>query len=177
MTTVSDVYSLGVVLDELLTGSWPYLAESNTPDDIARAVKAQTPRRPSNAVGGSDTQNRVATKAERGRVIRQESLAHRRRELAGDLDAIEKKALERDVLRRYSSAEQFAEDIRRFLSGEPVQARLPTLTYRAKKFVRRNAVVVSAAALIAIASVVAVAWIVRAERTATRGAYSRRTTF
>ena len=167
VTTVSDVYSLGVVLYELLTGSWPYLAESNTPDDIARAVKAQTPRRPSNAVGGSDTQNRVETKAEKDQ-DRQESLAHRRRDLAGDLDAIVLKALERDVLRRYSSAEQFAEDIRRFLSGEPVQARLPTLTYRAKKFVCRNAVVVSAAALIAIASVGPVAWIVRAERTATR---------
>jgi len=168
VTTASDVYSLGVVLYALLTGSWPYVAESNTPDDIARAVKEQDPRKPSSAIVRSSKEPRVLTETKPEGPVPAESLAHLKKDLDGDLDAIALKALERNVSLRYSSVEQFSDDIRRFLNGQPVQARLPTLRYRAAKFIHRNGLVVFAATAIAIASIVAVGWIVRAERIATR---------
>jgi tetratricopeptide (TPR) repeat protein len=88
--------------------------------------------------------------------------------LAGDLDAIVLKSLEKDAARRYTSAEQFADDIRRYLEGQPVQACLPTLGYRAVKFVRRHVVSVAAATVVAIALVIGVGLIVRAQRQAER---------
>jgi non-specific serine/threonine protein kinase/serine/threonine-protein kinase len=173
VTTASDVYSLGVVLYALLTGGWPYVADSGTPDDIAQAVKEQTPRRPSTAIGEADGDPRISEKidADRPPLVSEcfgEPAKQIRKQLVGDLDAIILKSLERDLSRRYSSVEQFSGDIRRFLSGQPVQARMPTLQYRVAKFVRRNAAAVSVALAVVAASLIAVAWIVHAERTANR---------
>jgi serine/threonine protein kinase/tetratricopeptide (TPR) repeat protein len=130
-TTVSDVYALGVVLYELLTGRSPYRIRSRTPVDVVEAVRTTDPERPS-AVGGTEKL---------------------RRRLRGDLDTILLTALRKEPARRYPSVEQFAGDVRRHLDGLPVRARPDTFRYRAGKFVRRNRVLVAAAALLALALV------------------------
>jgi non-specific serine/threonine protein kinase/serine/threonine-protein kinase len=130
-TTVSDVYALGVVLYELLTGRSPYRLRSRTPLDVVEAVRTTDPERPS-AVGGTDKL---------------------RRRLRGDLDTIVLTALRKEPARRYQSVEQFASDVRRHLEGLPVRARPDTFGYRAEKFVRRNKVPVAAGVLLALALV------------------------
>jgi non-specific serine/threonine protein kinase/serine/threonine-protein kinase len=154
VTTASDVYSLGVLLYELLTGRRPYRAPKRTPEQVAHVVCTVEPERPSAAV--------VVTRGARPERLR--------RRLAGDLDNIVLKALRKEPQRRYASAEQLSEDIRRHLEGLPVTARRDTLTYRASKFVRRRKVEVAAAALITLsltAGVAATIWqarVARAER-------------
>ena len=133
VTTASDVYSLGVVLYEVLAGERPYRLSSTTLSELERAICTAGPRKPSTV----------------------ESLPLRtRRRLAGDLDNIVLMALHKDVARRYRSAERLAEDLRRHLQGLPVHARRDTLAYRAGKFIRRNFTAVAAGVLLA-ASVIA----------------------
>ena len=128
-TTVSDVYALGVVLYELLTGRSPYRARSRTPLDVVEAVRTTDPERPS-VVGGTEKL---------------------RRRLKGDLDTIVLTALRKEPARRYQSVEQLGGDIRRHLDGLPVRARPDTFGYRAGKFVRRNRVPVAAGVLLGLA--------------------------
>ncbi len=123
ITTASDVYSLGVVLFELLTGQRPFQFASRQPHEVARVLSQQTPPRPS-----------------------QLAPAHIVRSLRGDLDNIVGRALMPPPQERYASVAQFSEDIRRHLKGEVVQARKPTLAYRANRFVRRHKVAFSAGA-------------------------------
>ncbi|HWY50977.1 MAG TPA: protein kinase [Chthoniobacterales bacterium] len=133
MTTASDVYSLGVVLYELLTGQKPYKIDNRTPVNVARAITEQEPARPSTAIAKiSDSQSE----------IRNPKL------LRGDLDNIVLKALRKEPERRYASVDEFSEDIRRYLEGRPVIARKDTLGYRTSKFVARNKIAVAAAVLI-----------------------------
>ena len=134
VTTATDVHALGVLLFELLTGERPYSVDGDSAMVAARAIVETEPRRPSMAVAG------------RGRLHRQL--------LAGDLDAICLKALAKDPAGRYRSAQQLAADVSRHLEGLPVEARLPTRRYRVAKFLRRNATLASAAALILLALVV-----------------------
>ena len=131
MTTASDVYSLGVVLYELLTGQKPYKIDKRSPTAVARAVTDQEPTKPSTAVARSQTSEA------RGQKI-----------LRGDLDNIVLKALRKEPERRYASVGEFSEDIRRHLEGRPVIARKDTLGYRTSKFVARNKIAVAATALI-----------------------------
>ncbi|HEX6184231.1 MAG TPA: protein kinase [Pyrinomonadaceae bacterium] len=143
VTTASDVYSLGVVLYELLAGRRPYRVRGRKPDEVARAVCEQEPERPSAAVALGEVPERL------------------RRRLAGDLDNIVLMAMRKEPARRYASAAQLSEDIRRHVDGLPVIARKDTFKYRAAKFVRRNKAGVAAAALVAltlVGGVVAVAW-------------------
>ena len=129
MTTASDVYSLGVILYQMLTGEKPFRLTSRRPDEISRTITEQTPSRPS--------ENR-------------ESRIENRKLLRGDLDNIVLMAMRKEPERRYASVAQFSEDIRLHLTGLPVLARKDTWNYRAGKFVRRHKVAVAAAALLAL---------------------------
>jgi non-specific serine/threonine protein kinase/serine/threonine-protein kinase len=141
ITTATDIYSLGLVLFELLTGRRPYRFPSRMPHEIARIVLQTEPEKPSVAVGHHDE----SVGGLPG--IPRERLSHR---LAGDLDNIVMKALRREPEQRYPSAEQFAEDIRRHLENLPVLARNDAVAYRAAKFIQRHKLGVATASLIAL---------------------------
>jgi non-specific serine/threonine protein kinase/serine/threonine-protein kinase len=152
VSTVSDVYALGVMLYELLTGVQPFALATRSPDEILRIVCSEDPPRPSTAV----TRARTATGGGSRDETRLDPSARQqlRRRLAGDLDNIVLKAMAKEPSRRYGSAEQLADDIRRHLTRRPVSARPDTLGYRVSTFIRRNKAGVLAAALVAASLVV-----------------------
>jgi non-specific serine/threonine protein kinase/serine/threonine-protein kinase len=132
ITTASDVYSLGVVLYELLAGSRPYVLQTDSLAEIVRVVCTQEPERPSTAV------RRAGEPAPRRGLAAQ---------LSGDLDTIVIKCLRKEPERRYASAQELSEDLGRHLDGRPVRARPDTLGYRTAKFVGRHRLGVAAAAV------------------------------
>jgi non-specific serine/threonine protein kinase/serine/threonine-protein kinase len=139
VSTATDIYSLGVVLYELLTGRRPYRLKSDVAHEVAHAICEEEPQRPS------------AT----------------RKRLHSDLDNIVLMAMRKEPQRRYATVEQFAEDIRRHLEGLPVKARPDTFGYRTGKFVRRHKFGVTAAVVTTLAllmGIVATVWQARVAR-------------
>ncbi len=137
ITTAADIYSLGVVLYELLTGRRLRQFKTASPAEIERAICETEPAKPSDAVSPETV-----------------SAGKLQKQLAGDLDNIVLMAMRNEPERRYQSVEQFSEDIRRHLEGLPVIARQDTMGYRAGKFIRRHKLGVAATTLV-IASLTA----------------------
>jgi serine/threonine protein kinase len=139
ITGLSDVYSLGTVLYELLTGHRPYRMRSRVFHEVVRVICEQPPTRPSTAVSlpdGTNGEPETVTPEMVSRA-RDASPGELRRQLTGDLDNILLKSLSKEPLERYRSAGQLDEDLQRHLQGQPVLARGDTLVYRAGKFLQR----------------------------------------
>jgi serine/threonine protein kinase len=136
----SDVYCLGVLLYELLTGQRPFRRSERTAHELEHSVLEDDPTRPSE-------------------VVQRDTM---RRQLKGDLDTIVLTAMSKEPSRRYASAAEMGQDVRRHIAGMPIQARGTSQAYRIRRWARRNRVVLASVLVVAVASTVAATLVARA---------------
>lgn len=144
VTTVTDVYALGVLLYTLLSGQHPVNTITRSPAELVKAIVETEPLPLAQAAKAASMQAVLA------RATTPDKL---QRALGGDLATITAKALKKNPQERYASTSAFAEDLRRYLNHQPVSARADTFAYRVTKFVRRNRTAVALAALAFLAAV------------------------
>lgn len=167
VSTATDVYALGVLLFELLTGDWPYRPRDRSASSLERAVLEQDPANPSDAV--TRTAPEPATDPSPSE-CRATTVAGLRRQLRGDLDNIVRMALSKDSRRRYASVQQLRDDVRRYRESRPVSARPTTWRYRAARFVRRNRLGVAGTTVVTASLIAGVAGTLWQARAASREA-------
>ncbi|RMI19785.1 MAG: serine/threonine protein kinase, partial [Calditrichaeota bacterium] len=141
VTTASDIYSLGVLLYELLSGKRPYEVSSTSPLEMEKIICQTTPPKPSSAFKQlANTNPEHPVESPPGEIARRRGTSPEKlkKQLSGDLDTICLMALRKEPERRYQSAQQMAEDIKRYLTDRPLLARPDTFEYRFRKFVGRN---------------------------------------
>ena len=152
ITTATDIYALGVLLYELLSGHKPYRFDSRLQAEIERAICEDIPIRPSTAINGVEHlhQDKPAAISK----ARRTAISRLKRILQGDLDNIVLMAMRKEPQRRYASVEQLSQDLQHYLDGRPVVAQKDTLNYRLRKFTHRNrtAVVTSVAIFLLLMS-------------------------
>ena len=148
ITTASDIYGLGVLLYELLTGCSPYALHGNRLAEVEQAICEHPALAPTEAI--RQRKHRAPTEVDTITQQRAVSLGKLTRELRGELQHIMLMALRKEPERRYSSVEQFAADVQRYLDGMPLIARPDTWSYRTRKFIVRHAVGVSVSTLLVL---------------------------
>jgi serine/threonine-protein kinase len=154
VSTVTDVYALGVLLYVLLTGTRPYEMHGKSPVEIERIICDTEPRKPSATFDTMSSDHSVVERAH----ARSSAPDRMRRLLRGDLDAIVLEAMRKEPARRYPSVAALHADIERLRAGLPVRARPAGSAYHLRKFVRRNRTVVAASAVTSLALVGATAF-------------------